>query len=299
MIAPPQRDPIRFPSFDCIAFHDGCPDGVMAATVAMVALESKPTALLPCRYDAPLPERLTTPNPGKLLCVDWSPNQQQLRLLLETWSDVFVIDHHASRDWLPRLFPDNCVFDQGYSGAMLTHYWFHGCDPNPPMVLQYVQDRDLWKWELPHSREVSQAIWNNLGFAFLETLLIDFPLESLVRIGSQLLQQQDAEIQRLAALAFPVRIHGEYVALANAPIHPSEVCHELLYRWPWVENAAVFSFQDSSRVRLSFRSRTGKAQRLAEAYGGGGHANSAGAHITTKELVKILGRAVDPEALKP
>lgn len=308
--------PNHFPAFDCIAFHDSCTDGAMAATIALVALDPKPTQVVACRYDDPLPPQLVRggrlatdptgtnsipvsegPKVGRLLCLDWCPTHAQLRHLMAEWDFVFVIDHHASREWLPQLFPDNCYFDAQYSGAMLAWKWFHGNTPPPPVV-EYVQDRDLWQWRLPNSRAVSQVIWNNLGFQFLESLLVDFPLESMVRIGDQLLQQQSDEIAQLAGTCFPVKMRGQYVVLTNAPIHPSEVCELLLRRWSLVETVAAFRFLNAERVRLNIRSRTGKAQQLAEAYGGGGHPNSAGVTISAKEFYKILGRAVALEEAK-
>src|SRR5207237_3014797 len=47
-------------------------------------------------------------------------------------------------------------FDMERSGAVIT--WEHLHQSPPPELLRYIQDRDLWRWELPHAREVLAAL---------------------------------------------------------------------------------------------------------------------------------------------
>ena len=47
-------------------------------------------------------------------------------------------------------------FDQNKSGAVLAWEWAH--ENAAPWLLQYIQDKDLWTWALPGSREINAAI---------------------------------------------------------------------------------------------------------------------------------------------
>ncbi len=78
-----------------------------------------------------------------------------------------TIDHHKTAaetlvhatgrlGELPVLRPYAHI-DQSHSGAVLAWQHFHHGIPVPEVLL-YIEDRDLWKWDLPHSREVSAAL---------------------------------------------------------------------------------------------------------------------------------------------
>ena len=50
----------------------------------------------------------------------------------------------------------NTLFDMNHSGARLSWDFFHP-GKLPPKFINYIEDRDLWKWELPSSKEFSAA----------------------------------------------------------------------------------------------------------------------------------------------
>ena len=66
-----------------------------------------------------------------------------------------VLDHHATaaEDLAGLPF---VTIDLDRSGAVLAWEHFHPGRP-VPLLLRYVQDRDLWRWALPRSREVNAA----------------------------------------------------------------------------------------------------------------------------------------------
>lgn len=284
------RDPVRFPDFQAVGYHAWCNDGMAAASV-VYALDQQP-AFLPLQYNKDLPEEITAGG-TRLLLVDFCPSREQFIELLKVWEDIFIIDHHEDKAWLANEFPNNCFFDQRYSGAVLTWYWLHG-DVPVPALLEYVQDRDLWEWKLDRSREVSGALWNlDSSLSVWSAMLDEFPFVSLAVVGSHLLKAKMADVVGMAARSFLARVHGHTIALANAPVHPSEVAELLLQREPLLQIAASFSVVAPDKVRLSLRAREGgRCLELAQALGGGGHARAAGATLTVKQFSKIIGRIV-------
>ena len=73
---------------------------------------------------------------------------------------VILLDHHeTARDALEGRMPD-CHFDLERSGVTIAwEYWGSGFGTNEgEMLARYIEDRDLWRWKLPDSREVSAAL---------------------------------------------------------------------------------------------------------------------------------------------
>ena len=65
------------------------------------------------------------------------------------------------------------------SGATLAWEFFHP-GKEAPKFIQYITDRDLWKWELPYSKEFSAA-FDMVPFEFEE-------FENLKMIASLMMQ---------------------------------------------------------------------------------------------------------------
>jgi uncharacterized protein len=62
---------------------------------------------------------------------------------------LIVIDHHKSA-MIELHDISNTHFDMTKSGAMLSWEFFHP-GKEPPKFIRYIQDRDLWKWELEYT----------------------------------------------------------------------------------------------------------------------------------------------------
>jgi hypothetical protein len=141
-----------------LVFHAGCPDGFGAAWSARRAWGDD-ARYIPRSHDDDFdPERFE----GELVIfADISlPNHLLLRLG-EVAGEVLILDHHlTARDHFasdPSV--ENALtamghrvhFDLERSGAMLAWHHFQPGEPAPDL-LRYVQDQDLWNWELPESR---------------------------------------------------------------------------------------------------------------------------------------------------
>lgn len=268
-----------------------CADGFGAAFAAWCALGDTAT-YLPVNYGQPFPE---IPDGARVFIVDFSwPDDAVARialLALAARCELVVIDHHQTAAEALAGLPF-AHFDNTKSGAVLAWEYFRGLDEpgncfgEVPELLCYVQDRDLWRWEMPDSREVSAALgieprtftrWNQLLHAS------DSEMESLIEKGRAVLATHAALIDSICRQAHVhhLKVFGEddpeTLFAVNTPVLQSEVCHELLQRFPTLQIVAAYFDKDWCTRVWSLRSRPGcDCSVLAKRMGGGGHAQAAG-----------------------
>lgn len=133
-----------------VLYHGNCPDGTGAALAAWLIFRND-AHYIPVNYGQPLPDIV---DGARVFIVDFSYPREVLESLAAR-TNLTVLDHHATAQHALAGLP-YCTFDMNKSGAVLAWEHFHQRPP-PPFFL-YLQDRDLWRFELPKSREVSAAI---------------------------------------------------------------------------------------------------------------------------------------------
>jgi hypothetical protein len=269
-----------------------CPDGYGSAWAAWKSLGDG-AVYLPVQYGEPIPE---TPPGGVVYVVDFSYDRGTLIALAQRSNRVVVIDHHkTARESLYGLsFTGLTVmFDMDRSGAVLTWEHFHPGEP-VPLLLRYVQDRDLWRWELDRSREFSAALaiderdfgrWDWLaGYVEIPSGFCDFADK-----GALLLKQQAAHVESLCSKAGTLAVGGHAVPAVNSPLFQSEVGERLCLDHPGSPFAAAYFLKPDGSVVVSLRSRNGfDVSTVAKSYGGGGHAAAAGFVIPTSDLIALM-----------
>ena len=296
------RDPTRFQDFELVAYHANCTDGIAAAAVVLSATRAYQPEFVPVHYGQPLPQRILDGNNnpgGTILFVDFCPERDQIESIRKVWPDWFVIDHHKSREWLLKDFPEHAFYDLDRSGAMLTWHWFH--EKPAPELLLYVQDRDLWQWKLDRSREVSAALNEEPKTLDVWEDLIHCDPRQFFDTGFVLLRARTRAAKALAEKAFLVNVEREVPFYAvNATENVSEVGEEILARFHEVEVACAFFVIGHHTAQLSFRSRAHNpgqfnALSMAKYFGGGGHEHAAGASlplIKWARYLEVLGAPV-------
>ena len=285
-----------------IIHHGGCVDGTTAAWVAWDAMGrgvSEPIRIIPAAYNMPLPE--FTERPRATLVVDFSWPYEQMLELAERTDDLMLLDHHktALDDIGPHADPGasasdieiglrtygDCRFvaqlDMERSGAMLTWNWFHRADP--PALVQYVQDRDLWRWELPHSREIGSLLLT-AGETVEE-------IEEFAQLtGAELIQRgRGAHAFELAAvrsvlknaywctMVAPDGERRDFPIFASPYILGSTACEQLIER-EGSKMAGYFIERTDGKTQYGFRGHL--VNEWAERFpGGGGHPSAAGCTI--------------------
>jgi hypothetical protein len=255
-----------------VLYHAQCPDGWGAAVAAWHKLGDT-AGYCPVRYGDPLPK---IADGARVYIVDFSYDRQTLLALAER-CEVTVLDHHktaqAELEGLPFA-----TFDLTKSGAVLA--WEHFCGTPVPPLLLYIQDRDLWQWQLLRSREVSAGLALEPHDFKLWAGLINMgksTIERLATTGSIILAYQARIIAALCDQCQMAVIDGHCVPVVNSATLGSEIGHELLERHHDARFVAIY-FDDKRLKRVwSLRSRAEvDVSAIARRFGGGGHPQAAG-----------------------
>lgn len=210
-----------------VLYHNDA-DGFGAAYAVWAAFNHVADVVyLPVQYSQPVPELPETVE--RLFIVDFSYDRATCEQLAVKYGqeNIVILDHHktAEKDLAGLPF---AIFDQEKSGAVLT--WEYVCPGvRVPDILKYVQDRDLWKFELPESREIN---------AYIATLPNEFEawdsfdLTSALCCGRALIAFQDRQIRRAVRNMRLECFAGSTVPVVNLSDNVSEVGEQLCQQYP-------------------------------------------------------------------
>jgi len=286
-----------------------------AATAAWIKLGAD-AEYIPVSYGKPVPE---IESGSAVFIVDFSYARQQLLDLAQRMQQVVVLDHHATaqQDLAGLELPGDdseIVFDMEKSGAVLSWEYFHKptcvpCVPSVPEFILYLQDRDLWKFQLDRSREVSCAVrsypmefdlWANFTLNPHELARLKSEGVACLRLTNQQVDNmakhhrwayfdtrektirftKDLEPGGNGPACAEAASAGRHVAIApvsNATVFFSEVGERLLEMYPAMEFAAYYTDRNDGKRQWGLRSRpTFDCSAIAKAFGGGGHKQASG-----------------------
>ena len=265
-----------------IIYHDQCRDGFGSAYAAWKKFGDN-ASYVPRKTQDSVPEGLIN---KELYILDYSYKKPELEKLVSENKSVVVIDHHESAKEAVCSFPGN-VFDQEHSGAVLSWKYFHP-DTEVPTLLLYVEDHDLWKFQMPHNREFNASLieytqdfetWYQLNDNFENKDLFD----SFIRNGTVIAGFEDKLVEKMMAFREKAIFEGHEIYVLNAErIYRSILGNnlaELNQKEGRVPMAIVY-YRYDGYVHCSLRS-TGDfcVRTLAEKYGGGGHNNAASIRV--------------------
>lgn len=265
-----------------VLFHDQCADGLAAAWTAWRVLGSG-AEYMPVRYDEPPPKQV---GDRDIYVLDFSYDPKTLAGMADAARRLVVIDHHATaidqlKGWKAR--PDvELVLDKTHSGAQLALRYFSVPDTRL-WIIDYVEDRDLWRFGLPHSKEINALIAASaLGRTPLDAFQVfeelrGYSMKKAVERGAGALLQIECYARQVAKEARRITFSGyPEIPVVNLPKPmTSEVLHALTSEAPF----AVGWRQEGAKAVFSLRSSGNpgfNVATLAERYGGGGHHNAAG-----------------------
>lgn len=282
-----------------VLYHAGCWDGFGAAWAAYRGgLHSIPTDYVPVQYGDQVPDlsgRLGVYVLDFAFLQDGSaePMRQMARDLLHQGGRLVWLDHHKTAveawgDSGESYMGQVTKLDLNKSGAALAWEYFHGEDALMPWIIQYVQDRDLWRHELPDSKAIN---------AYLRTLPFEFSAwdealhvgpERAAELGRTALRvvEQFVDVQVRQARIVPMYLLGlatvhSDVTIVNTPMW---ACSEVVGALAEVHGiAAGWTARPDGDIVLMIRSVSGgglTARDIAEKLGGGGHTHAAGVTLT-------------------
>lgn len=297
---------------DTIIYHNACPDGF---TAAYIAKKKYPEAQLVPR-DHGTPINVESFRDKDVLTVDCNlrGSNDEVAAVAKTYQ---VYDHHKSETEI--IGKPYAVYDIARSGAGLTWDYLFGKDsklsdgeqlyPHPDFVheqsyyrmarpwwVNYVEDRDLWRFRLPHSEEINAYI-----MTFPHTIegwdtMTQVPIEQAIEAGKAVLLQVNHYVREAVKQAqystWEIADNTYSTAVVNLPyLNCSEVGAVLAKA---VDVSATWFERHDGIVQFSLRSAGDiDVSKIAQIFGGGGHKNAAGFQIPLAQ-----GRAVVDTILK-
>ena len=250
-------------------YHANCSDGLAAAWV--VKSIKKNAECIPVHYGEPLPE---IEDGSEVYIVDFSYKKEILEKLNERVHYLLVLDHHkTAEEELEEL--EYCWFDMTSCGARLAWNYFHPGEKLPEFI-KYIEDRDLWKWELAHSEIINEALRSyNLTFEFFDEINSSFPEARLKIEGEALLRAKNKIVQQICNNAYPIMLFEHNGLTVNSGVYMSEIGQELAKR-SGTFGECFFIQKDGTEIHSLRSIGDFDVSNLAKKLGGGGHKNAAG-----------------------
>jgi len=276
--------------FDTIVFHYPCQDGLSSAYVAMLAHiqnELPQPELYPIAHGVSLQiERFA----GKrVLFCDYSPKLDILNQIENIAKSIVVLDHHVTaRDDL--VTKPYAIFDMDRSGVGITWDYFFPSAPIP-LFLSIIQDRDLWRWLIPGSKNfcsgfftvcstITSYDFDGLFKLFDELYINPDKIDYYMEIGGLMEKTTMCKVKTIASHAVKkiseykgkrvcvINCTGEFISeLGNAISSDPNVDFAVLWRHDNVLGKYHISLRSCDKADVS---------EIAKSFGGGGHPNAAG-----------------------
>lgn len=256
-----------------VLYHADCLDGFGGAYAAWKVFGND-AEYRPVKHGEPAPENVS----GKeVFIIDFSYPKETLQNIEQQAGRLVVLDHHISAKEAVENVSEH-VFELEKSGAVLAWEFFHP-DTKVPRLLEYIQDGDLGRHELPHATEISAfkatfsfsfEAWDKLRAQFED----DETFKTLVEKGSAYAEYADHLIQDITKSATLVSFEGYEVYAVTAPrILRSRVGNVLAnMHAPF----AIVWYQNGNKIHFSLRGDGSiDLTQIAEKHGGGGHKSAA------------------------
>lgn len=287
--------------YDIILFHYPCQDGLVSAWVADYyhRQNDKKLELYPIYHGGDIDmEKLR----GKsVICCDYAPSLEELEKMEKIVTKITILDHHisAQRDLENKSY---AIFDMNLSGAGLTWKYFYG--DNPPDFVSMIQDRDLWTWKLPKTRDFTSGLSticstlraNNFEklFELFDELLTDSTKYlKYLEIGKIVGQVNINKAMEIADAHYKtIDQYNDYkVCIVNCPGDlVSDVGSSLVSRKDRCDFAVLWNYYHPTKeYKISLRSgNRADVSVIAKQFGGGGHRNAAGFTSTVSPMILFM-----------
>lgn len=308
-----------------VIFHAHCADGFTAAWVMYHYLECDAELYAASYYEDP-----PDVSGRDVFVVDFHYDRDTTLAMKDAAKSMVVLDHHkTAATALDGI--DGCVFDMDRSGAMMA--WDYCAERSKelvqrfcqqathdlhkqPWLVRYVQDRDLWRWELEDSRAINAFIQHQSHTIENWDRMANMTRAQAASLGDGALNAINSYVEATILSTQLMYVSGHLVPVVNAqPWHASEVLNTLCrsslqvnavpgpwgpqvrscaslrddgdapnyMKGYWPPFAVSWYVRDDGRVGHSLRSKrqaghlkSFDVSALAKAWGGGGHREAAG-----------------------
>ena len=220
--------------------------------------------------------------------VDFSYKRSVVEQMLKAANSVCLIDHHKTAiDDLAGLEGLRQYTDLNRSGATLAwDYLFP--DEDRPLLLGHVEDRDLWRFKLPGTREIQAFVFSHeYSFELWDKLMSADQVELLkmTAAGAAIERKHHKDVAELVAVCKRRMVIGGYdVPVASLPYTlVSDAAHLMAQGEPFA--ACYWDTPDGRVFGLRAADEGVDVSEVAKQYGGGGHAKAAGFKVPRSHIL--------------
>ncbi len=227
--------------------------------------------------------------------VDLSTSIDKMKELQKKNKEFIWLDHHASK--IKEIEKANIKIkglrnsDNSNSACVLTWKYLYP-DKKVPVLLQYIEDIDLWKFKYNNTLPIVTALDTDdkkdreILEAMLETDWWNDVFPSLLEKGHNYLKLVEQQIDDIVKTTVTKIWKGYTVSVVNTPIHKSFVGDRILKINPKAQFVLLWSVE-KELVRVGLRGRGDiNLGEIARRYDGGGHLAAAGFSMNLKKFIK-------------
>lgn len=274
-----------------VIYHADCYDGFTAAWIAWKAFSGE-VELWPGKYGEPPP--YDEAESRKVFVLDFSYPREEMIRLNELAAGLEVHDHHKTAQANCEGL-DFCTFDMDRSGAGMA--WDRFFPPlDRPDWIQCVEDRDLWRFAHPGTKEVHAYLTSTPMTLAEWSKIHDSEIDEIVEGGRAILRSIDRYCEKMVEHSVGRILWGKPAQVVNAPyLNCSELCNYMLEGTDEPLGIAVAYFRRSDgQWQFSLRGKPGgtDVSSIAREYGGGGHYSAAGFDVA--DLAEVFAPPESP-----
>lgn len=281
---------ISLDDVDVVLYHSNCCDGFGAAWCVWAASTKDDIEFVGCSHlakNTEIEDIIDAVQNKNVLMFDFCFKSDVLSRIDESARKFAILDHHTTAlEEIQRAnLEDRSVLDVTRSGCSLAwEYSFSQSKkevPEMPRFLKFIQDRDLWRYELPDTKAFVAAVYPTIKYTFDDWLHFqdDDVVDKYISEGKIILKYQKLEIEKLAESAkYVFDWNGYNIKVINATNYISDLGNYLAKK----ADFALLWWYDAHRqiIKVSLRSdahgNNVNVANIAKKYGGGGHPNAAG-----------------------
>lgn len=288
-------------TYDIVLFHYPCQDGLASGWIVNHYHKqiNKSIELYPIQHGTQINlSRLTN---KKVIMCDYCPPLDVLEEIEKVATIIKILDHHKSaRDALQTK--PYATFNMNKSGAGLCWEFFFPDQPMPNFI-QMIQDRDLWTWKIPESRNLTAGLFmlcdsvkldgtnteleyvrsddfTNLFEIFNGLYLVPYKFTFCLNLGAVVSKANLFKANSLAeSHAKKIDKYREFsVCIVNCPSELISDVGNILSTKDFIDFAVLWKYNHPNQdYYVSLRScNKVDVSVIAVNFGGGGHPNAAG-----------------------
>lgn len=229
--------------------------------------------------------------------VDCSTTSENMKFLINNNKKFVWIDHHEKKIWQVIEDINDDILGlrdktNQHSACVLTWKYLYKNKP-VPTILKYIEDVDLWKWEMKNTDEITTSLdldcktERDMLEKYLDNDVWNSVINIIIENGIKYINMRKQQIKQIMKNVVFVSWEGFRTAVVNTPIHKSHTGDAILKKYMNINIVLIWSYNKDT-VSCSLRSSDVDVSKIADKYGGGGHRLASGFRCNLGMIRKII-----------